>query len=63
MIPLFLMQPLLVSQVTLTCAQGTEMASRAMLSTSLSNYEINEVIAEFQSVVPEECLLPTLRTN
>ena len=58
--PIQIVETILVTSVMFTCAEGHQLAQSAMLA-PLSNHEVNEVIAEYQKVVPENCLLPTLR--
>ena len=60
--PIQIMETILITSVMFTCTEGQQLAQGAMLA-PLSNQQVNEVIAEYQKVVPENCLLPTLRIS
>ncbi len=62
-VPILIMETAAIATTLLTCPEGNDLTKRVMLSPTMSNGEINEVIAEVQQVVPEGCLLPTLRIS
>jgi len=62
-VPILIMETAAIASTMFTCIEGNELTRTVMLNPTMSNGEINEVIAEVQQVVPEGCLLPTLRIS